>query len=84
MTNCDVPGNLFSIIIPGKNKPTKIYGILDTEKPTVIYGLLIEKDHVMNKINNKKNWWRVLLDDKIKSINIDNESYKTERHINEK
>ena len=71
MTEQHTPGNLFSLIIPGKDKPTKIYGIL------------LEEYYDMNRLNVKDGWWRVLLKSEIKFINVNSDFYKTERHIDE-
>ena len=83
MTNQHVAGNLFSLTIPGKDKPTKIYGILHRNKPTISYGILLEEDENMNRLNVKDGWWKVLLKSEIKFINVNSDFYKTERHINE-
>ena len=83
MNEQNTSGNLFSISIPGKDKPTKIYGILHRDKPTKVYGLLIEEDENMNRLNIVDGWWKVLLSGEIKHINVNSKFYKTERHINE-
>jgi hypothetical protein len=83
MTNQHISGNLFSLTIPGKDKPTKIYGILHRDKPTVSYGILIQEDENMNRLNVKDGWWSALVKNEIKFINVNSEFYKTERHINE-
>lgn len=83
MTEQHAPGNLFSLTIPGKDKPTKIYGILHRDKPTVSYGILLEEYYDMNRLNVKDGWWRVLLKSEIKFINVNSDFYKTERHIDE-
>tara|TARA_Y100000592_G_C5338556_1_gene253068 strand:- start:108 stop:347 length:240 start_codon:yes stop_codon:yes gene_type:complete len=72
------PGNLFSLTIPGKDKPTKIYGILHRENPVVSYGILIKKDENMNLISSKSGWWLALLDGKIEKININSVFFKIE------
>lgn len=84
MTNQHASGNLFSMSTPGKDKPTKIYGILHREKPVISYGILIKEDVTMNRLNIKDGWWQALLDNEIKHINVNSSTYKTERHINDK
>ena len=76
MTKIHSPGNLFSLTIPGKDKPTKIYGILHRESPVVSYGILIKEEENMNLISNKSGWWLALLDGKIERININSNFFK--------
>ena len=83
MTEQHTPGNLFSLIIPGKDKPTKIYGILHRDKPTISYGILLRKDKNMDAMNSISGWWQALIDGKEQLININSDFYKTVRHINE-
>ena len=83
MTDQHTPGNLFSLTIPGKDKPTKIYGILHRDKPTISYGILLREDKNMDAMNSISGWWQALIDGKEQLININSEFYKTERHVNE-
>ena len=71
MTEQHAPGNLFSLIIPGK------------DKPTISYGILLRKDKNMDAMNSISGWWQALIDGKEQLININSDSYKTERHIDE-
>lgn len=83
MTDNHLPGNLFSIAIPKKDKPTKIYGLLHRDKPDILYGILIEEDEDMSRLNCRAGWWKALVEGKKRHINVNSEFYKTERYVYE-